>query len=274
MLELKDFSALLQVVIAFYGVYAIANKGILNTFIFSFIYDSLEKLRDKSDLQLQKAKEKYESIQRDESEIDKNKLSEAQVNLMATCMMGAKQEYDLANSLNNSFKLLVNQYEGESFFPVISVDMLILCVTLMVLGVLDHKTVWIVDEICMTLILFVALLQFHCYLYEFSSKIRAITSLTPTILNHILLLTVVLIGAFFFFYNNDVQLEEFKEITRYMSLFAFCAAAPPIIILGRHYMMYNRLNGVLKHTDKSIKWSMQWYHRDVANYKEMYHFDV
>ena len=47
MLELFDFSSLLQVVIAFYCVYAISSKDILNTFVFSFIHGSLKKLKEK-----------------------------------------------------------------------------------------------------------------------------------------------------------------------------------------------------------------------------------
>lgn len=274
MLELFDFSSLLQVVIAFYCVYAISSKDILNTFVFSFIHGSLKKLKEKSDKQFLKAKNEYEAIKKDESEIDKVKLSDAQKNLMKTSLMGAKQEYDIASSLNEGFSNMLKLYEGKSFFSVLAVDMIVLCVVLMVMGVLDHKMVRIADDICFMLIMVVAILQLHCYLYEFSYKIRNVRFLTPTVIGHLVIMSLCIIGAFYCFDDNIRTFGQNSDITVYMLIFAVLVVTPPIIVLGRHYMLYNRLNNILKHSEKSMEWAMKWFHRDVSNYKEMYHLDT
>lgn len=274
MLELFDFSSLLQVVIAFYCVYAITSKNTQNTFVFSFIYESLKKLKEKSDKQLQKAKSEYDAIKTDESEIDKTKLSDAQKQLMKTSLMGAKQEYDIASSLNEGFNNMFKLYEGESFFSVLSVDMIALCVVLMVMGVLDHKSVWSVDEVSFMLIMVVAILQLHCYIYEFSYRIRSIKYLTPTVIGHLAIMSICVAGTIYCFDDTIRPFGEYGDINVYMSIFAILVVTPPIIILGRHYMLYNKLNGILKHSGKSMEWAMKWFHRDVSNYKEKYHLDT
>lgn len=265
MLELDDFSSLLEIVIGFYGVYAIASKKILQTFLFSIIHGSLKNLVEESNEQLKKAKVKYDSIKKDESEIDKLKLSEAEKLHLSTCMMAAKQAYENASLLNDSYTFLVKNYKGQSYFPVLSIDMIALCIFLMVMGVLDYKIVWVTDYICFTMIILVALLQLHCYLFEFSSRIRNIKFLTPTVKSHLVIISLCVIGAFYIFNCKKWTLGHYSDINVYMSVFAILVVVPPIILLVWHYRLFIK---PFKEWEKLLDRGMKLYHSDVIRYKE------
>lgn len=116
MLILVDFSAVLQVVIAFYGVYAVKSKDIGNTLIFHIIRDSITKLHDMSIKHLEDTKEGYEKLQKDLSKIDQKKLSGPQKVLMTTEEKGAKQEVEIAKHLNEKLDIIYRNYIGQSYF--------------------------------------------------------------------------------------------------------------------------------------------------------------
>ena len=106
MLELVDFSAIFQVIIAFYAVYVVEGKSILNTFIYQNVKDDLLKLGKEANRQYKDSQEVCDAIKRDFKKIDGMKLSKPQTELINTSVSGAEQDVQLAKSLKDLIECL------------------------------------------------------------------------------------------------------------------------------------------------------------------------
>lgn len=270
MLSLFDFSAVLQVVIAFYGVYAAKSKDIGNTLIYHIIRDSINKLHDISIKHFEETKEGYEKLQQDLSQIDHKKLSGPQKDLMTTDERGAKQEVDMAEDLKERLDLLCREYVGQSYFPIIAVDIVLLSFMMLVFGVLDHRLIWNVDSLCLINVCYVTVLVIHCLIYEFSLRVRHFTKFEPSIVCHIALIAIFMVISIVL--TEYSKLLEFIrcDIHQYMLMYGAIALLPPVIIVVRYLRMFNGMKSLLEESINNREFAMKWFYRDVLNYKKMY----
>lgn len=273
MLNLFDFSAVLQVVIAFYGVYAVKCRDIGDTLIFHIIQEPMKKVLDVSVKNHEEAKKGYAKLETDLSRIDQEKLTEAQKNLMSTDERGAKQEVEIAADLRERLDLLCREYVGQSYFPIIAIDIVLLSFAMLVFGVLDHKLIWNADDICMINICFVAVLVIHCLVYEFSSRVRSVSKFEPGIISHVVLMTIL--GATSIaLMENSKMLEIIRcDIRLYMIIYGCIVLLPPVVVVVRNLRMINGLRKLMEESMENRKFAMQWFYRDVKNYKEMYEME-
>lgn len=270
MLSLFDFSVVLQVVIGFYGVYAVKCRDIGNTLIFHIIQEPMKKVLDISVKNHEETKEGYKKLKKDLSRIDQEKLSETQKNLMTTDERGAKQEVEIAADLRARLDLLCREYVGQSYFPIIAIDIVLLSFAMLIFGVLDHKLIWNADEICMINICFVAVLIFHCLVYEFSSRVRSILKFEPGVINHVVLISTFVAISIALTGNSKLLELVGCDIRQYMIIYCCIVLLPPVIIVARNLRMINGLRKLMEESVENRKFAMQWFYRDVRSYKEMY----
>ncbi len=270
MLTLFDFSAVMQVVIAFYGVYAAKSKDIGNTLIFHIIRDSIKRIHDISVKHLEETKDGYERLHQDLLKIDQKKLSGTQKDLMTIEETGAKQEVDIAKALNEKLDILYKDYIGQSYFPVLAVDIVLLSFTMLVLGVLDCKLIWNVDSLCMLNTCFVSVLVIHCIIYELSLRIRCYTRLEPSIVRHATLIVLFLVISIVITEHSQLLGFITCDIKQYMVVYSLAVLVPPVIIVGRNLRLISEMRMMLEKNINNREFAMKWFHDGILDYKKMY----
>ena len=155
MLELKDFSSILQIIIAYYSVYVAVGDDILKSFIFGKVHKELETILNAIDNQYKKISDFNENFEADVCDMDLNKLSDSENSVLQSWREGIKYDMNYTKSLKNLIKSMFYEYRGETFFSVFSTDIIFLCSVFMVLGVLDCKVICNIDAIASIMLLVV-----------------------------------------------------------------------------------------------------------------------
>lgn len=270
MLVLNDFSAVLQVLIAFYAVYVVEGERMLDTFIFSKVKEDLLSLKDEANRQYNDSRKAFDDIKMKSKRIDKTKLTKPQADLVKTSLTGAEQDVQMRKSFKDLLDSLSGKFLGITFFLVLSVDIVLLSFILMVIGVLDCKPFFCVDVMAGTLILVTLLLEVHCFLYRFCTKIRDVKRYAPKSLGHIV---IILLVCSFLIVANQSKVELFLpklDINCYMSLFAIVSLLPPILEVSTNYFAVKKMKRALKENDEIRTFALDWFKRDIELYMEMY----
>ena len=63
------------------------------------------------------------------------------------------------------------------------------------------------------------------------------------------------------------------DIRLYMFIYGCIALLPPVVVVVRNLRMINGLRKLMEESMENRKFAMQWFYRDVKNYKEMYEME-
>ncbi len=270
MLVLNDFSAVMQVLIAFYAVYVVGSENILDTFIFSNLKDELQSLKDEASRQYNDSQKDVADIKKESRRIDKNKLSKPQSDLVRNSIKRAEQAVQMRKSIKDLMESFSNDFIGVSYFSVLSVDVVLLCFLLMLIGALDCRLLFCADAIAGALIVLILLLEVHCFLYRYSSKIRSFEYCSPKTMCHIKIIfsvCIFLVVACVFKVDSFIPAVDIKC---YMLLFAIVSLIPPILEVSVNYRAVKRMRRALKDNDETRKFVLNWFKKEIDFYVEMY----
>ena len=74
--------------------------------------------------------------------------------------------------------------------------------------------------------------------------------------------------------ENSKMLEIIRcDIRLYMIIYGCIVLLPPVVVVVRNLRMINGLRKLMEESMENRKFAMQWFYRDVKNYKEMYEME-
>lgn len=268
MLELKDFSSILQIIIAYYSVYVAVGDDILKSFIFGKVHKELETILDAIDNQYKKISDFNENFEADVCDMDLNKLSDSENSVLQSWREGIKHDMNYTKSLKNLIKSMFYEYRGETFFSVFSTDIIFLCSVFMVLGVLDCKVICNIDAIASIMLLVVILLSIHCFTYEFSSKARNVERYKPNVTFHFIVLAVSLVMSLIAYELYKFPYAICNDINTIMSVWGIVVVLPSLLEIAYNMKTIRKMKSAIKDKGKAQDILIGFYERSLASYKK------
>ena len=189
---------------------------------------------------------------------------------MKNSIKRAEQAVQMRKSLKDLMESFSNDFIGVPYFSVLSVDVVLLCFLLLLVGVLDCRLLFCTDAIAGALIVLILLLEIHCFLYRYSSKIRSFENFSPKTMCHIKIIfsvCIFLVVACVFKVDSFIPAVDIKC---YMLLFAIVSLIPPILEVSVNYRAVKRMRRALKDNDETRKFVLNWFKKEIDFYVEMY----
>lgn len=271
MMEIYDFAAFLQVIIAFYGVYTLSYKMAEKTFLFNIIRLKIKKNSEAANTEFGVVKERCDELGKIVEELLTSDLYKNEKIHVKNLSQGVKYEFETAKYNKELCDKLYEKYVGDSNFSVLAISVILLCILLIIMGIIDAKITFYADQICSTMILVVGILELHCLLFEVSSRLRKMEKVNPGVILHTILFFVGLIATLYICHYTNLGNELCNDIKVYWVWLMIVTLAPPLLYLGYYLYLINKIKTGLDTIKESSRSMVIYYENQLKHYVDVLH---